>query len=134
MGDSEITVEWYRTLGELARGFRKNSFAAMQYSVVLAFGAVVVNMALGVTPFVAVWLTSGWERTLWTTAAFAQMLGYASIAWTRHMKPWLALLYPIAGLLFVAIFMAAVTRTLRRRGIEWRGTFYPLDQLRAKRR
>jgi len=31
-GDGELSVEWYHSLGELARGFRKNAFAGMHYS------------------------------------------------------------------------------------------------------
>jgi hypothetical protein len=131
-GAGAVSVEWYRTLGELARGFRKNAFAGLQYSLLLTVGAIVGNLAL-VWPFVAIWMTSGAERTIYATAALAQMAGYGGPALTQRTRPWLAVLYPLAGLIFVSILGAAVLRTVRRRGIEWRGTFYPLDELRANR-
>jgi hypothetical protein len=131
-GAGAVSVEWYRTLGELARGFRKNAFAGLQYSVLLTLGAIAGNLAL-VWPFVAIWMTSGAERAIYATAALAQMAGYGGPALTQRTRPWLAVLYPIAGLIFVSILGAAVLRTVRRRGIEWRGTFYPLDELRANR-
>jgi len=131
--DGEVSVEWYRTLGELARGFRKNAFAGLQYSALLTVGTVIGNLALGVLPFVALWLTDGAERALYATAAVAQMIGYSGPALTQRTRPWLALLYPVAAILFTAILGAAVVRTLRRQGIEWRGTFYSLEQLRSNR-
>ncbi|HEY8176175.1 MAG TPA: glycosyltransferase family 2 protein [Gemmatimonadaceae bacterium] len=131
-GAGAVSVEWYRTLGELARGFRKNAFAGLQYSVLLTLGAIAGNLAL-VWPFVAIWMTSGAERAIYATAALAQMAGYGGPALTQRTRPWLAVLYPVAGLIFVSILGAAVLRTVRRRGIEWRGTFYPLDELRANR-
>jgi glycosyltransferase involved in cell wall biosynthesis len=133
IGDGEVSVEWYRTLGELARGLRKNSFAGVRYSLLLVIAAVLGNIALAVWPFAAIWLTSGMERSLYAIAAAVQMVGYGGAAWGRHMKPWLAVLYPLSAILFIAIFAAAVFRTLRRGGIEWRGTFYSLDELRANR-
>jgi cellulose synthase/poly-beta-1,6-N-acetylglucosamine synthase-like glycosyltransferase len=132
-GAGAVTVEWYRTLGELARGFRKNAFAGLQYSMLLTIGAIAGNLALGVWPFAAIWMTSGAERALYATAALAQMAGYAGPALLQRTRPWLAALYPLATLIFVSILGAAVLRTLRRRGIEWRGTFYSLDELRANR-
>jgi hypothetical protein len=131
-GAGALSVEWYRTLGELARGFRKNAFAGLQYSLLLTVGAIAGNLAL-VWPFVAIWMTSGAERAIYATAALAQMAGYSGPALTQRTRPWLAVLYPLAGLIFVSILGAAVLRTVRRRGIEWRGTFYPLDELRANR-
>lgn len=131
--EGEVSVEWYPSLGALARGFRKNAFAGLQYNALLALGSVLGNLALGVWPFVAVWITNGPERTLYATAALAQVAGYAGPAWTQRTRPWLAVLYPVAALVFVAILTAAVTRTLRRRSIEWRGTTYSLDQLRANK-
>ena len=43
------------------------------------------------------------------------------------------MLYPVAALTFVGVLVSALWFTLRRRGIEWRGTFYSLDELRANR-
>jgi len=128
-----MSVEWYASLTEMAVGFRKNAFAGMNYSLVVAIGGVFANLALCVWPFVAVWLTHGAERALYAAAALAQMVAYAGPALVQRTRPWLALLYPFAALAFVAILTAAVSRTLRRGGIEWRGTSYPLDELRANR-
>ena len=131
--DGCAAVEWYRTLAELARGFRKNAFAGLHYSILLTLWAIVGNLLLAVWPFVAVWLTSGAERWLYASAGIAQMLAYAGGAAAGRTRPWLAVFYPAAALLFVAILAAAVGRTLRYRGIEWRGTFYALDRLRTNR-
>jgi len=132
-GQREVAVEWYRSLGELARGFRKNAFAGLQYSVTLAIGTAVGNLLLAVLPFVAVWLTTGVERGCYATAAVAQLVAYAGPTFVQRSRRWLALVYPFAAVAFVAILTAAVTHTLRHRGIEWRGTSYSLDELRANR-
>ena len=131
--DGLVSVEWYRTLGELALGFRKNAFAGMDYSVARTAAAGLANALLCVWPFIAVWVTGGAERAWYATSAIAQMIAYAGPAVVHRTRPWLALLYPLAGVIFVTILAAAVTRTLRRGGIEWRGTFYSLERLRANR-
>ena len=132
-GDGEVSVEWYRTLGELARGFRKNAFAGLHYSIALTLFAIAGQLTLAVWPFVAVWLTHGAERGLYAVAALTQVGSYAGAAFAQRNRPWLAPLYPLAAILFVAILVAAVSRTLRQRGIEWRGTRYALDALRSNR-
>lgn len=128
-----VRVEWYRNLGELARGFRKNAFAGMDYSALRTAGAALGSAVLCVWPFVAVWITGGAERAGYALAAGAQMIAYAGPAMVHRSRPWLALLYPLAAVTFITILLAAVLRTLRRGGIEWRGTFYPLARLRANR-
>jgi glycosyltransferase involved in cell wall biosynthesis len=132
-GEGLISVEWYRTLGEAARGFRKNTFAALRYSLPLASVVLLGNLAFGVWPFVAIGLTGGVERLLYEVAALSLVAGYAGIARVQRSNPLLALLYPVAALCGVAIMAAAVLRTVRRGGIEWRGTFYSLDALRANK-
>jgi len=132
-GGREITVEWYRTLGELARGFRKNAYAGMKYSAAFTAYTIAGNLVLAVLPFVAVWISVGAIQMLFAIAAVAQMAAYAGAAYAQRTRPWLALFYPFAALIFVAILIAAVARTLRQRGIEWRDTRYSLDQLRSNR-
>ena len=132
-GEREVSVEWYHSLGELARGFRKNAFAGLHYSVLLTLGAVIGNLLIAVVPFVAVWMTDGREQALYATAALAQVIAYAGPLLRQQSRPWLALLYPLASILFTWILAAAVLRTLRHHGIEWRGTAYSLDELRSNR-
>jgi glycosyltransferase involved in cell wall biosynthesis len=132
-GDGTVSVEWYRTLGELARGFRKNAFAGLRYSILLTAAAVVGQGLLCAWPFIALWITSGSARLLYSVAAAAQVAAYVGVGSKQRIRPWLALLYPVAAAIFVAILLAAVGRTLRQRGIEWRGTRYALDALRANR-
>lgn len=131
--DGAARVEWYRDLPELARGFRKNAFAGLRYSYLLALWATVGGLTAAAWPFVAVWLTSGAERALYAVAALTQMVAYAGPATVRRTRPWLAVLYPVAAVVFAGILAAAVLRTARRGGIEWRETFYPLERLRQNR-
>jgi hypothetical protein len=131
-GIDEVRIEWYRTLGEAARGFRKNSFAAVGYRLPIAVGAVVLNI-LAAWPFVAVWMTQGVAQALYATAALASIAALAYHGTVQRLRPWLAPLYPVAALIGAWIIAAAVARTLLRGGIEWRGTFYPLAELRKNR-
>lgn len=132
IGLDEVRIEWYRTLGEAARGFRKNSFAAVGYSLPLAIGAVLLNI-VGVWPFLAVWTTHGAARALYATAVLAWVLALWYHGVVQRLRPWLAPLYPVAALIGAWIIGAAVGRTLLRGGIEWRGTFYPLAELKKNR-
>jgi hypothetical protein len=45
-------------------------------------------------------------------------------------RPVPALFPPVAAILWAAITVRAVVRAVRRGGLEWRGTFYPAEQLR----
>jgi hypothetical protein len=132
IGIDELRIEWYRTLGEAARGFRKNSFAALGYNLPAAIGAVLGNV-LGVWPFVAVFTTDGVVQALYLTTTLAWITALAYHGTVQRLRPWLAPLYPVAALIAAWIIGAAVSRTLLRGGIEWRGTFYPLAELRKNR-
>jgi glycosyltransferase involved in cell wall biosynthesis len=129
-GVGVIRVRWYSTVRELAHGLRKNTFAGLHYNLPLAIGAIITQLAVNVWPFVALFLTSG--PIWWLNAATAVLLMsmYVLVAISGGTKPWLAIGYPIAAIIFIYIVTAAVGRTVVRGGIEWRGTFYPLDQLK----
>lgn len=132
IGLDEVRIEWYRTLGEAARGFRKNSFAALNYNLPLAIAAVLANL-VSVWPFVAMWTTAGATRALCALASLAWVAALVYHGAVQRLRPWLAPLYPVAALITAWIIGAAIGRTLLRGGIEWRGTFYPLAELKKNR-
>ncbi|HMG02801.1 MAG TPA: hypothetical protein VK596_06685, partial [Edaphobacter sp.] len=66
------------------------------------------------------------------------MIALASIAAiymasTRHSKisPWYAVLFPAGAALFLYSLLRSAWITLREGGVTWRGTFYPLAELRT---
>ena len=132
-GPEVVEVEWYRNLAEATRGFRKNAFAALQYSLTLYVLSVGASVAVSIWPFAAVLLTSGAERWLYGLAVAALLTGFAKTAVEQRMPVWLTPLYPLAALIQLGMVTNAVTRTIVAGGIEWRGTFYPLDQLKNNR-
>jgi hypothetical protein len=48
-------------------------------------------------------------------------------------NPWYVLGFPFAVLLFIYIFWSSTIITLRNDGIRWRGTHYPLSELKANK-
>jgi glycosyltransferase involved in cell wall biosynthesis len=130
-GFGVIRVRWYPSVMELVRGLRKNTFAGMRYSVSLAIAAVVMQLAVNIWPFVALFVTSGatWWLNLATCALLVLLLAVISAA--SRGRIWIAIGYPIGAAVFVYILIDSTWRTVRRGGIEWRGTFYPLEALKA---
>lgn len=130
-GFGVIRVRWYPSVMELIRGLRKNTFAGMRYSLTLAIGAVLMQLVVNIWPFVALFVTSGatWWLNL-ATCALLVLLLMVILAASRG-RIWVAVGYPIGAMVFVFILIDSTWRTLRRGGIEWRGTFYPLAALKA---
>ena len=133
MQDGLVRVEWYRNFRELARGLRKNSFAGLEYSIVRFIGAIAVTLLVNVWPFVAAFTTTGATRVVYAAVAITLIALYAFSATAQRNRPWLAPLFPVAALLFLYVLVDAVVRTLVSGGIEWRGTRYALDDLRANK-
>jgi hypothetical protein len=132
-GGGLVTVEWYATLGEAVRGLRKNGFAAVDYRVPVVLLATVVHLAFFVAPFAAVLATGGAARLLYLAAAIMLVAVTAGAALRQGSSPLYGLLFPVCTLLFLLVLWNATLYALVNRGIEWRGTHYPLDELKANR-
>lgn len=126
-----LRVEWYRTFGELVRGLMKNGFAGVDYRLRLVVAATVAQLLVFVLPWAAVWFTGGAAQLLFGAAVALAFGMYAGAARAQGVSPLYGLLFPVATLAFLYIVWRAAIVTLARGGIEWRGTHYPLDELRA---
>ncbi|WP_427913017.1 glycosyltransferase [Ramlibacter sp. MMS24-I3-19] len=134
LGEGAVALEWYRDAHGFMRGVEKNSFAAAAYSVPRALAASLGFAALRIWPLVGLFATAG--ATRWVNAL--AVLGALAIQWrvlrTTQWPAGCLLWFPLTAVLMLAVLWRAVLLTLRRGGIAWRGTFYPLEALRAARR
>ena len=125
-----VTVEWYRSLPEMAAGLRKNVYAGMEYRAWAAIGATLATLYLHIMPFVMVSVSDGLARLVWIATCLALIGAYAYSAARHRSRPWLAILFPVAALIFAWIFVRNVVLTIVDGSIEWRGTRYSLEELR----
>jgi len=133
MGAGLVSVEWYHSLGEVVRGLRKNAFAGTDYRVPVVLAATLMQLALFVWPFAAILLLDGIAAVLNAAAVLLVLLMYAGAAHHQGLPLWRGMTVPLASMLFIAVMWNSMLYTLRHGGIEWRGTHYPLDELRANR-
>jgi len=130
---SHVRVEWYHSIPEALHGLRKNGFAGVDYRLSLILLATVTHPVFLVWPYLAVWVTHGPTRLLNAVAVAAMLAIFAGAAREQRVRWWYGAAYPLASLLFLAAIWNATLYALVHRGIEWRGTHYPLDQLKANR-
>jgi glycosyltransferase involved in cell wall biosynthesis len=132
-GHNLLSVAWYDSLGDMVAGMRKNGFAGFEYSVLALLGATIIALLLNVWPFIAVWITTGAERLLYLATIVVLIAMYVRTASLQPSRPWLAVAYPIAALIFLYILWASAVIALARDGISWRDTHYSLRELRRNR-
>lgn len=128
-----VAVQWYPTLREAARGLEKNAFATLEYSLLRLLGASLGMLVFAVWPFAALFATA--DLTFALNAASAAMMMFATGAVLREsgISPVFVITLPCALLLFLAIVWRASLLNLAQGGVVWRGTKYPLDQLKRNR-
>lgn len=133
IGAEMISVEWYHSVREAVRGLRKNGFAGVDYRLSVVVFATVSHVVFIIWPFLAVWMTDGWTRALYAAAIGIMLLMYAGSAAAQGTPVWHGILFPVASAMFIYVIWNATVYALVNRGIEWRGTHYPLDELKANR-
>jgi glycosyltransferase involved in cell wall biosynthesis len=125
-----VSVRWHAGLRNLVQGVTKNFFAALGYSVPFVIAAVVGTLLLNVAPFVGVILGHGWVRILAGIAVVIALGFHVGVDVVARVSPLYALTHPLGAVLFSYMLLRSTVVTLWRGGVEWRGTFYPLEELR----
>ena len=128
-----LAVEWYASVSEAVRGLEKNAFSGAGYSIPLVLCGAALHTLCIIWPFAALFLTSGITRDLNIAVVVVTLLLFADCARFHHARVWHAVGYPLAMALFVVILLRTMILNLIQGGIYWRGTFYPLKELKANK-
>ncbi len=129
-GTDLARIHWAPGAIGMVRNVTKNFFAYMRYSVGLAVGAAVVMVLMNVLPFVMIFYSGGaafWgylASLLCILALYAGMSPRSGIGW------WYFVTHPISSSIFAYAILLSTFITLKHGGVEWRGTLYPLRELK----
>lgn len=131
-GSGAVSVEWYHSLGEMVRGFEKNMFAGVEYNVAFSVAGGLAQL-ITLSPLALVAFSDGPARVLFALQIGVALAVFAILGRVMRVTPLVALLYPVVVVLFVYILWRTMLLNLRDGGIQWRGTFYSLRELKANR-
>jgi len=132
-GAGALSVSWYDSVPAMVRGLTKNAYAGADYRWWVPPLGALAQAALFLWPVAALALTGG--AAWWLNAgAVAVMLG---LGWdqTRFAggRRWHGLFLPLGVAIFSYILLRSMIVTHWNQGITWRGTHYPLAELKANR-
>jgi glycosyltransferase involved in cell wall biosynthesis len=129
-GADLISIRWARGAKGVVENLTKNFFAVLSFqwwrTLISAFGLAFLNLM----PFLGVCLAHGWERVPYAIAVLSMFLIYVGMSWRSRVPAYYFALHPVSTALFVYTLLRSMFHTLRNDGIVWRGTKYPLEELR----
>jgi len=129
-GDDLIEIRWAKGARGVVNNLTKNFFAVMSFQPWRAIGGSIAMAVLNLLPFWGTFFAPGWARIPYAVTLASMFLLYAGIWRKVEISPWYFLLHPVSTLLFIYTMMRSMSVTLRNGGVEWRGTFYPLEELK----
>lgn len=129
--DELVRVRWREGARDVVRGLVRSGFAGVDFrwSSVVASGLFFVGVLLA--PYVLLVTGPATARVLSALALGVLMIAYAVVARAGRAPLWIGLLHPLAAALFTWAFVRSAILTTRRGGVEWRGTFYSIEELRG---
>ena len=131
-GEKEISLQWYTSLGEFVQGLMKNTFSVANYHLPTAIAMAVSTIVVFVIPLPMLLLSGKNGICLATCLLFSQVI-LMVFKKGIHGRWWHGLLIPFSGAIMAFIILKSAFKTLQQRGIYWRNSFYPLEELRKQR-
>ena len=129
-GRGLLSIRWAKSAMGVVENLTKNMFAVMSFqwwrALASAFGLVFLN----ILPFAGLLLAHGWARVPYAVALAAMFGIYVGMSRMSDIPAYYVVLHPVSSVLFVYIMLRSMTLTLARGGVVWRGTFYPLEDLK----
>ncbi len=127
---TSVSVYWHSGVRNIIRGTTKNFFATTGFRLPIVCTQMFGLLMLSVMPWVALPLVHGWARALAGIAVALAICVEGGVAIENGVSPLFALTHPIGALIFGWMLTRSTIVTLWQGGITWRGTFYPLEELK----
>ena len=125
-----LQVHWYESPHKMINGLMKNIFALYNFRVTYALTAVLIICVMTILPVWGAFFSTGLAQLFFALSALIRLASctYGALysGTTLGTVPF-SLLTPYIN---IYIIIRGMLITLANKGIDWRGTHYPLDRLK----
>jgi len=128
-GDA-VSVHWHAGIGNMILGTTKNFFATTGFRIGVAALQILGLVLAFIFPVAALPFTHGWARWFDLIAIVLPVMAMGGVCREFGISLFYALTYPVGALIFIWMLAHSTIVTLWKGGIDWRGTFYPLEELK----
>ena len=127
-GPELVVIHWARGALGIVRGLTKNIFASVGFNPLLMLAAGVAMLVLFLGPLAGLaWIVTLMPALL---ALCALVACYRVMSERSRVGASYGWLYPVAVAAMAWAILRSMASVWARRGVMWRGTFYPLHELR----
>jgi cellulose synthase/poly-beta-1,6-N-acetylglucosamine synthase-like glycosyltransferase len=130
-GKDLVRIRWAESAWGILNNLTKNLYSTFRFRTSLLLAACLGMLAMCLTPFVAIFFPgpAQWAGILTLFVLLLLNLHYWKLT---DIPPVYLALFPVATLLFVGTLLRSMILVLWRGGVLWRGTLYPLKELRRQ--
>ncbi len=130
-GKDLVRIRWAESAWGILNNLTKNLYATFRFRASLLLAACAGMLAMCLTPFVALYFPGPAQ---WAAIVTLSVLLLLNLHYWRltDIPPVYLALFPVAALLFVGTLLRSMILVVWRGGVLWRGTFYPLKELRRQ--
>jgi glycosyltransferase involved in cell wall biosynthesis len=129
-GEDLVSLHWAKGAFGIVNNLTKNFFAVLSFQWLRTVTTVVGLGFLNLGPFLGLFFARGWARVPYAISLISLFGIYYGMSKRSAIPPYYFFLHPVSTSLFMYTLMRSMLHTLWNDGIEWRGTKYPLDELR----
>ena len=129
-GEDLISLRWAKGAFGIVNNLTKNFFAVLSFQWPRTVASIVGLGLLNLGPFLGIWLAHGWARAPYAIALGSLFLIYHGMSARSAVPAYYFFLHPVSTSLFMYTLVRSMAHTLSNDGIVWRGTKYPLEELR----
>jgi glycosyltransferase involved in cell wall biosynthesis len=129
-GEDAVSVHWHAGLGNIVRGTTKNFFAATGFSLPVLTFQVLGTLAMFVLPVAALAFVRGWALLFAAIAVIFALVIATGASRAIGASAFYGLTYPLGALIICWMLLRSTAVTLWQGGVTWRGTFYPIEELK----
>lgn len=130
-GKDLVRIRWAESAWGILNNLTKNLYSTFRFRTSLLLAACIGMLLMCLTPFVALFFPgpAQWAGIVTLFVLLLLNLHYWRLT---DIPPIYLALFPVATLMFVVTLLRSMILVLWRGGVLWRGTLYPLKELRRQ--